>query len=83
MSGEFLQSEARLQGPRRYVWICLNVIAVLWCLCMPIFYVVYLFKTDRVPVEQKALWATVIILGHMLAMPVFWYLHVWREPKKE
>jgi hypothetical protein len=50
---------------------------------MPILYVVYLFKTDRVPVEQKALWATVIILGHMLAMPVFWYLHVWREPKKK
>ena len=41
-------------------------------------YVVYLFKTDYVAKEKKALWAVVLFLGHMLAMPVFWYLYVWR-----
>ena len=49
-----------------------------------IFYVVHLFKTDRVPQEKKALWAAVLILGNMLAMPVFFYIYVWPDewPKR-
>ena len=41
-------------------------------------YLVYLFKTNYVPSEKKALWAVVIFLGNVFAMPVFWYLYVWR-----
>ena len=44
------------------------------------FYIVYLFKSARVPTEQKALWAIVIFMGGPIAMPVFWYLHIWPEP---
>jgi hypothetical protein len=41
------------------------------------FYIAYLFKTDRVPQDKKALWAVVLFLGNMLTMPVFFYLYVW------
>lgn len=41
-------------------------------------YIVYLFKTPHVPNEKRALWAVVLFLGNMIAMPVFWYLYVWR-----
>lgn len=41
-------------------------------------YIVYIFKTHYVPKDKKALWAVVIFLGNMFAMPIFWYLHVWR-----
>lgn len=44
-----------------------------------VFYVVFLFKTDRVAQEKKALWAAVLILGNMLAMPVFFYIYVWPD----
>ena len=44
-----------------------------------VFYVVYLFKTDRVPQEKKALWAVVLFLGNMAAMPVFFYIYVWPD----
>jgi hypothetical protein len=49
------------------------------------FYIVYLFKTDRVPQDKKALWAAVLFLGNMMAMPVFFYLYVWPEewPRKK
>jgi hypothetical protein len=40
------------------------------------FHIVYLFKTNRVPKDKKALWAAVIFLGNMVAIPVFWYLYV-------
>ena len=43
------------------------------------FYVIFLFKTDRVPNDKKALWAVVLFLGNMLAMPVFFYLYIWPD----
>lgn len=45
------------------------------------FYVLYLFRTDHVQGNRKALWAVMLCLGSLLAMPVFWYLYMWpREP---
>lgn len=43
-----------------------------------IIYVRYLFKTDRVAQDKKTLWAVILFLGNMIAIPVFWYLHMWR-----
>src|SRR5688500_5030766 len=43
------------------------------------FYIVYLFRTDRVPQDKKALWAVVLFFGAFLAMPVFFYLYVWPD----
>jgi hypothetical protein len=40
------------------------------------FYIVYLFKSNRVPPDKKALWAAVLFLGNMLAMPIFLYLYI-------
>src|SRR5687768_5537935 len=40
-------------------------------------YIVHLFRTDRVPSDKKALWAVVLFLGNLLAMPVYWYLYMW------
>ncbi|MHC4281870.1 MAG: hypothetical protein ACYSWZ_02690 [Planctomycetota bacterium] len=48
-----------------------------------VFYIVYLFKTDRVPKDKKALWAAVILLGHMFAVPVFWYFYVRKKPESK
>jgi len=46
-----------------------------------VFYIVHVFRTDRVPADKKALWAVVLFLGHLLAMPVYWYLYMW--PKSD
>ena len=42
------------------------------------FYIPYLFRTSRVPQEKKTLWAVVLFMGNMIAMPVFWYHYVWK-----
>ena len=44
-------------------------------------YVIHLFKTDRIAPDKKALWAVVLFLGNILAMPVYWYMYIWREPQ--
>jgi len=57
------------------------VIILSWCLMG--FYVYFLFRTDHVKQDQKALWAVVLFLGNMLAMPVFWYLYIWKPAEND
>ena len=45
-------------------------------------YIYYLFKTDVVPQDKKALWAVVLFLGNMISMPIFWYLYIWKKLKE-
>ena len=56
----------------------LHVFTILEIFALLIFYIVYLFKTAVVPEDKKALWAVVLILGHMMAMPIFWYFYIWQ-----
>jgi hypothetical protein len=43
-----------------------------------VFYVIHLFRTTLVPSDKKALWAVVLLLGNLFAMPVYWFLYIWR-----
>jgi hypothetical protein len=43
------------------------------------FYLVYLFKTDRVPKDKKALWAVVIFMAGLIAMPIFFWIYIWPD----
>jgi hypothetical protein len=47
---------------------------------MLVFFIIHLVQTIRVPNDQKALWAVILFLGAMIAMPVYWYMYIWREP---
>jgi len=38
--------------------------------------IVYLFRTDRVPQAKKALWAVVLFMGNMIALPIFWFIYI-------
>ncbi|NLG84554.1 MAG: hypothetical protein GX493_08130 [Firmicutes bacterium] len=44
-------------------------------------YIVNVFNTDLVDKDKKALWAVVLFFGNIIAMPIYWYLYIWREPK--
>ncbi|GBC79131.1 hypothetical protein EG19_06335 [Thermoanaerobaculum aquaticum] len=56
----------------------MHIATMLEIMGLLVVYIVHLFKTDRVPQDQKALWAVVIFLGNVLAMPVYWYLYIWK-----
>jgi hypothetical protein len=57
----------------------LHLGTILMVFALLAFYMVFLFKTDRVPPDKKALWAVVLFLGHMFSIPVFFYLYVWPD----
>jgi hypothetical protein len=44
-------------------------------------YIIHLFKTENVASDKKALWAIVIFMGNILAMPIYWYLYIWKPIK--
>ena len=60
----------------------LHLLTMLEILVLLVIYIVHVFKTDSVPQDKKALWAVVLFLGNMLAMPVYWYLYIWKEHRQ-
>ena len=59
----------------------LQLLFMLLMLALLAFYIFHVFRTTRVPNDKKALWAVVLFLGNLFAMPVYWYFYVWpREP---
>lgn len=61
------------------VIFALHFLTMLEIFVLLVIYIVHVFKTDRVPQDKKALWAVVLFLGNMIAMPVYWYLYIWKE----
>lgn len=57
----------------------LHLLTMLDVLSLTIFYMVNVFRNDRVAKDKKALWAAVIFLGNVIAMPVYWYYYIWQE----
>ena len=58
----------------------LHLLTMLWIMALTVFYIVNVFRNDRVEKDKKVLWAVVIFMGNMIAMPIYWYLYIWREP---
>jgi hypothetical protein len=58
-----------------------HIFTIFFMFALTAFYIVYLFRTDRVPQDKKALWAVVLFFANIFAFPVFWYLYIWKEPE--
>ena len=57
----------------------LHLLTMLIVMALMVFYIVNVFKNERVDKDQKVLWAVVLFMGNMIAMPVYWYLHIWKS----
>lgn len=60
------------------VIIPLHLLTMLVIFALIAFYIVNVFRNDRVGKDMKVLWAVVIFMGGIIAMPVYWYLNIWR-----
>ena len=41
------------------------------------FYALFVHRGRRVPAAKRSLWTAILLVGNIIAMPVFWYLYVW------
>ena len=54
-------------------------IAGYFTLGLTAFYLVHASKREYLK-EQMLAWAVLFLFFGMLTQPVYWYLHIWREP---
>lgn len=57
----------------------LHLLTMLVIMALTVFYMVNVFRNDRVVKDQKVLWAVVLFLGNLIAMPIYWYLYIWKD----
>jgi heme/copper-type cytochrome/quinol oxidase subunit 2 len=60
----------------------LHFLTMLLIMGLTVFYMVNVFRNDRVEKDKKVLWAVVLFMGNMIAMPIYWYLYIWRDEKE-
>jgi len=46
---------------------------------MTAFYIINVFLNDRVGKDMKVNWAVILFMGSIIAMPIYWYLYIWRD----
>jgi hypothetical protein len=59
--------------------IPLHILTMLWMIGLTVLYIVNVFRNDRVNKDMKVLWAVVLFMGSIIAMPIYWYLYIWRD----
>lgn len=69
------------EGPPSLIAIIfpLHLLTMLVSFALMVFYIVNVFKTKRIENDKRALWAIVLFFGGMIAMPVYWYLFIWKD----
>ena len=58
----------------------IHMFTILLVMTLMAFYIVQVVRTDRLDQTMKILWTVLICMVAMGAMPVYWYLYIWREP---
>lgn len=59
-----------------------HLLTILLIFAITAVYIVDVFRNPRIPNDQRALWAVVIFMGNIVAMPVYWWLHI-RPPRED
>ena len=57
----------------------LHILTMLVIMALTVFYMVNVFRNERVGKDLKVLWAVVLFLGNVIAMPIYWYLYIWKD----
>ena len=55
-----------------------HLVTILGTLALTVFYIIRVFKTERLDQNMKIMWMLLLFFAGMFAQPVFWYLYIWR-----
>ncbi len=77
----FSRSGAQRSGPPVFFLVIfpLHLLTMLWIMALTVFYMVNVFRNELVDKDKKVLWAVVLFMGNMIAMPIYWYVYIWKE----
>jgi len=49
------------------------------CILIAVFLISDMFTNPAMRPDKRLLWIVVLILGNIIAFPVYWYLYIWRD----
>jgi hypothetical protein len=52
-------------------------------ICLIGFYISHISKNKNLFREQKNFWMVVVVFGHLVSMPIYWYFQVWRKTQDQ
>ncbi|HEX7334478.1 MAG TPA: hypothetical protein VF290_23455 [Pyrinomonadaceae bacterium] len=78
---EFFMAGSGQPGPPPLIALIfpLHILTMLLIMALLVFYIVNVFRNNRVENDKKVLWAVVLFMGGMIAMPIYWYMYIWKE----
>ena len=66
-------------SPLFAVFMTVHIFTMVWCLALLVFYMINVVKNDRVEKDMKILWLVLLPVSGLFAMPIYWYLYIWKE----
>lgn len=61
----------------------LHFLTIFGSMALMVYYIFHVFNNPRLDDDKntRLLWALVIFFGNFLAMPIYWYINIWKEPE--
>ena len=56
-----------------------HMLMMVLIMCLITFYAIHSFNNTRIPQDQKIFWTILIVCGTFIAMPIYWYLFIWKD----
>jgi hypothetical protein len=56
-----------------------HMVTILGTLALTVFYIIRVFKTERLDQNMKIMWMLLLFFMGMIVQPIFWYLYIWRD----
>jgi hypothetical protein len=63
-------------------FFAVHILTIFLIMGLTAVYIYLAIKSERLDQTMKIVWTVLFCMMSFLAMPVFWYLYVWREPKR-
>lgn len=60
-----------------------HLAAMVWILALTILYIVHIAKHPSVKSEMRVVWIVAVLMANVFAMPIYWYLHIWRDRTRD
>ncbi len=55
-----------------------HFIAIFTLIGMMVFYVIKVIQNKSMSTENKVFWCLGLFFGTFIAVPIYWYIHIWR-----
>ena len=59
-----------------FTWVLYVVLIMIGLIS---YFVVHIFYTDRIRSDKKTLWTILLFFGHVVVIPVYWYMFVMND----